>query len=137
MKYKLDANNNVTNDEGATLPARWENGALVELDEHSPFIEELREWIAQGNTPEPADVPAHNDVINAKIAAIESARRITQRDQRELRLLLATQAGLPATWLDPAQPDPTLDPRWPAISYGVQQAVLQERAVRLLRGQRT
>ena len=56
MSYKLTQFNGIQRlSDGATLPARFENGKLVELDPHSPFVKELREWIAAGNTPLPAD----------------------------------------------------------------------------------
>jgi len=63
---------------GAFLPARFENGKLVELDEHSPFIKELREWIAMGNILNPADpipepIPV-KDILD-KILDLSPARK--------------------------------------------------------------
>ena len=56
MSYKLTRTNGIQRlSDGATLPARFENGQLIELDPHSPFVKELRKWIAEGNAPLPAD----------------------------------------------------------------------------------
>jgi len=41
--------------DGANLPVIFKDGKLQEFDEHSPFVKELRSWIAAGNVPEPAD----------------------------------------------------------------------------------
>lgn len=56
MSYKLTQNNSIQRlSDGATFPAKWENGKLVELDEHSPFVKDLREWVDKSNVPQPAD----------------------------------------------------------------------------------
>jgi len=54
--FKLTNTNAVTRiSDGAQLPAKFEKGSLVELDEHSPFVKELKDWLAAGNVPEAAD----------------------------------------------------------------------------------
>lgn len=43
--------------------------------------EEFKKWIAEGNTPEPADPPSHNESILKQIADLEAT--VTQRRLRE------------------------------------------------------
>jgi len=79
MSYKLTLGNTVTRlSDGATLPARFENGQLVELDPYSPFVKELREWITAGNTPQAANpvppAPPMKDIVDM-IAELSSVRR--------------------------------------------------------------
>ena len=81
MSYKLTASGNIQRlSDGASLPARWENGALVELDPDSPFVKELREWIALGNTPESANPPPppSKDELDAA-AALQYQKLLTLR----------------------------------------------------------
>ena len=80
MSYKLAQSNAIQRlSDGATLPARFENGQLVELDPHSPFVKELREWIAAGNIPLPADPEPVREVkpmLEERVAALEARVKI-------------------------------------------------------------
>jgi len=79
MSYKLTLFNGIQRlSDGAILPARFENGKLIELDEHSPFVKELREWIVAGNTPlsaDPLPPPAPVKDILDEILDLLPARR--------------------------------------------------------------
>jgi hypothetical protein len=79
MSYKLTNSKGIQRlSDGATLPVRFKNGKLIELDEHSPFVKELREWLAAGNTPLPADPlppPAPMKDILDEILDLPPARR--------------------------------------------------------------
>lgn len=125
--YKLTNGNIILRSDGASIPLAVDN-----LD-----YQNYQRWLAQGNTPTPADVPSHNDVIDAQIVAVETEHPVTKRDYREFKLAVAMQAGLPSAWLDPAQPDPSASPQFQALGFGLQIAVIEERTARALRGQRT
>jgi hypothetical protein len=45
---------------------------------------EFQQWLAEGNNPDPADTPTHNDIIKAQIAALE--KTVTDRMLREAAL---------------------------------------------------
>jgi len=68
--------------DGAHLPAEFVGGRLVEHDPHSPFMQELREWIAAGNTPQAADPeptpPAAKDIVDL-ISELPPERRAALR----------------------------------------------------------
>lgn len=107
---------------------RIQNGREVVLsDEEEAAVR--AEWAA--------NAPTANQLIDAQIVQIESAHQITKRDYREFKLAVATQAGLPSAWLDPAQPDPSALPQFKALGFGLQIAITEERAARALRAQRT
>lgn len=57
MTYKLGLENSVLIVEsGARIPARFEDGKVVVLDEHSPFVHSFEAWVEAGNVPLPADL---------------------------------------------------------------------------------
>jgi hypothetical protein len=130
--YKLTKENGIKRlSDGATLPAKWENNALVELDPHSPFVNELRDWIAAGNTPEPADVPSAAEVKARDLNAIEDQARFKQRGWREWFLTDAVRSGfITETILDPATPLDEESEPFKSFSYMIKANILQERAVR-------
>lgn len=98
MSYKLTTSKGITSlPNGASLPARWENGALVELDPDSPLVKELRAWIVAGNTPEPADQPSAAEV--AALAAGKSLDAALSADTTLAQLKAMTNTEFDAWWL--------------------------------------
>lgn len=82
MSYKLGLRNQVQHiDSRAWIPARFENGEVVLLDEHSPGAAAFAAWVNAGNAPEPADKPDPNEQIDAEIRALEA--QVTPRMLRD------------------------------------------------------
>lgn len=81
MTYKLTTDKRVLRiADGATLPCRFVDGFIFADDWHSPFVIDFAKWIAQGNTPAPADplVPM----------AVDTAARDRERDLQKLQKAL-------------------------------------------------
>lgn len=62
---------------------RVADGAVISDDPTTIDRQEYEDWLAHGNTPEPAQGPSPADVIKAQIAALEAAHPITPRALRE------------------------------------------------------
>ncbi len=93
MSYKLGQQNQVQHVEsGAWIPARFENGQVVALDEHSLFVQDFIAWVAVGNTPTPPPGPSIQD----QIAALDA-----QMSQLELSKVLGrtTREDMLARWV--------------------------------------
>jgi len=58
-------------------------------------VPEVQDWIAQGNTPEPADIPDPKEAIKAQIASLEQAQ-LMPRATREFMLLFVETNNLTA-----------------------------------------
>lgn len=86
MSYKLGQQNSVQHIEsGAWIPARFENGTVVALDDASPLVQAFIAWVAAGGIPDPAPGPTvqqQMDAIDAQMAAMEQAK-ILGRTSRE------------------------------------------------------
>ena len=54
---------------------------------------EVREWIALGTTPEPADMPSASEVSIGLAVAIEQANPITHRNQRVFFIAVIAALG--------------------------------------------
>ena len=52
--YKLLPNNIITNEESSCILRKADN-AFIPKDESNTDYQEYLEWVAEGNTPEPAD----------------------------------------------------------------------------------
>ena len=82
MTYKLTNSTTVLRSDGANIPE----------DHTNADWQEYLAWLADGNTPEPADVPPPLNPLE-KIKAIEDANPITHRMLRELSMTVAQIAG--------------------------------------------
>ncbi|MDO8778111.1 MAG: hypothetical protein Q7K57_57215 [Burkholderiaceae bacterium] len=51
-------------------PQHLESGAFVNPDSNDSYLQ----WLAEGNTPEPADVPDPAIAVNAKLAQLRAVR---------------------------------------------------------------
>ncbi len=108
--YKLTSRNYVIRNDGANIPVDSSN-----LD-YKAYLA----WVAQGNTPTPADVPSHNDTIDAQIRAGEAALPITHRALREFMLQILSFAHV----------SPNVNPKFAAIAA-------LDAQIQALRSQRT
>lgn len=84
--YKLTAN---------TAILRLFDGASIPADPANTDYAAYLAWLAEGNTPEPADLPDPKEAIRAQIEALE-AQNLLPRVTREFMLLsfATTAAGM-------------------------------------------
>lgn len=66
-------------------------GLLIPADDLNTDYQRYKAWLAEGNTPAPADAPVATPL--QEIAALESAKPITHRNLRELALAVADIAS--------------------------------------------
>ena len=81
----------------AAVIATQESGAVAVSQLDRPELwGKLLDWIAAGNTPEPADVPSAAEVATGLAVAIEQANPITHHNQRDFFIaVIAALEGNP------------------------------------------
>ena len=99
-KYQLNRENGVVRTiDRATLPARYINGALVELDPASLPLKDLKAWLLLGNVPDPADPipdPHLFDRMEDQVRALAMLLRIYTNQTRSGNTTQITNAQLKA-----------------------------------------
>lgn len=108
---------------------------IVQDDGEGPYI---KYWDETLLGPQPSSeqltLAAEKALAVAAMRREEDQRPITQRHVRELTLILAQQAGqVTPGMIDPNQPLNEGAPAFLALSKGVRDCVLQERAIRIER----
>ena len=71
--YKLTSGTSILRDDGASIPA----------DPANTDYQAYQAWLAEGNTPTPADQPTAQETALAQIVAIEQANPFTHRHFRD------------------------------------------------------
>ena len=74
---------------------RLADGACIPLADGNTDYTAYLAWIAEGNTPEPADIPDPKEAIKAQIASLEQAQ-LMPRATREFMLLFVETNNLTA-----------------------------------------
>lgn len=122
--YKLTNQNSVV---------RIADGAIIPFDQGNVDFIEYMDWLKEGHTPAPADVPSGNAVIDEQIADIEQANPITHRTHREFMIGVQTMlAGVLNITVDQL-----LDPQDPHYSHAyarfvsVNQQIINKRRERV------
>ena len=83
--YKLTPSTSILRTDGASIPNDPRN------TDYAAYLA----WLAEGNTPEPADIPDPKEAIRAQITSLEQAQ-LMPRATREFMLLFVEQNGLTA-----------------------------------------
>jgi hypothetical protein len=81
--YKLTTSTSILRADGASIPADQEN------TDYSAYLQ----WLAEGNTPEPADLPSPPDYL-AQIDALER-QQLMPRATREFMLMFMEASATP------------------------------------------